>query len=181
MHAHAREKSVEPAGTRCTRFLAWCCDATSCSPAARKSLRGERIGCERWHAPWTCSAQSPAWSNIVKKAAALTLLFVATVGLVAVSQTTELSELESLRRMDALGEKAPAPVAVVRDAFRTVNEEALGYLPVMPVLYVENAVAGATLSAADTAAKAETTLANLFPSAPALPVVAAPVAAVAVR
>jgi len=117
----------------------------------------------------------------VKKIAALTILFVATAGLVVASQSTELAELESLRRMDSLGEKAPAPVAVVRDAFRTVNEGALGYLPVMPVLYVENAVAGATLSAADTAAKAEIQVAKLFPPSPTLRDVAVPVAAVAVR
>ena len=60
-----------------------------------------------------------------KKLVAFACLTVACVAFARASEEVPLSEFESLRRLDSLGEKAPAHVAVVRDAFQTINENAL--------------------------------------------------------
>jgi hypothetical protein len=82
---------------------------------------------------------------------ALVVVAVAAVGIARLSGGGSLSELENLRRLDHIDEGAPALVVKTRDAFVAVNENALGYLPTMAVLRIEDAVAGVALSMSEPA------------------------------
>jgi hypothetical protein len=81
----------------------------------------------------------------MKKLALIALALLGVV-LTKISERTPLSDLENLRRLDKLDTTAPTLVLKTRDAFQSVNENALGYLPVMPVLHAEDALAGVALS-----------------------------------
>ena len=89
--------------------------------------------------------------------AALALVVCLTVLGAARALTAEpraLSELSSLRALDTAPADAPTLVALTRTLFTTVNERWLQYLPPMPVLRAEDAVASIALAASGKSAPA---------------------------